>query len=152
MKLHLMIAMLGAGLMLGCSGRPSILPNSDPELRKNMAQLSADAVKRHPFKTELPRGGEALARASVDYTFKTVQVLNYSDVDWEDVEIWVNRSYVVSVPKLPHGKDGAKTIDFQMLFDDKGEFFWTDHGKVRIEQLEMLRDGKIYSIKLTPAD
>ena len=39
-----------------------------------------------------------------------------------------------------------------MLFDDKGEYFWTDHGKARIDQLEMLREGKMYAIKTAPAD
>lgn len=152
MKLHVYLALIGVGLSLGCSGRPSVLPNSDPELRKTMAELAADAAKRHPYKTDVPRGGEALARASVDYTFKTIQILNYSDIDWEDVEIWVNQNYVVYVPKIPHAKEGAKTLDFQMLFDDKGEYFWTEHGKVKIDQLEMLREGKMYTIKMSPAD
>src|SRR5258707_12506808 len=104
MKLHVCIVLALAGLA-GCSGRPSVLPNSDPQLSKTMAELAADAAKRHPYKSDVPRGGEALARASVDYTFKTIQILNYSDIDWQDVEIWVNQKYVVSVPKIPHGKD-----------------------------------------------
>ena len=152
MKLHVSAALLGVALTLGCSGRPSLLPNSDPDLRKNMAELSADAAKRHPYKGDAPRGGEALARASVDYTFKTIQILNYSDIDWDDVEIWVNQNYVLFIPKIPHGKDGAKTLDFSMFFDDKGEYFWTESGKVRVNQLEMLRDGKMYNIKTAPAD
>jgi hypothetical protein len=152
MKFRIIAAFCLAGMTLGCAGRPSLLPNSDPELRKTMSELAADGAKRHPYKSELPRGGDALARASVDYTFRTIQVLNYSDIDWEDVELWVNQNYVVHVPKIPHGKDGAKTLDFTMFFDDKGEYFWTDHGKNRVDQLEVLRDGKMYTIKTAPAD
>jgi hypothetical protein len=152
MKLHVCSAIVGAGLLLGCAGRPSLFPNSDPNLRRTMAELAADAAKRHPYKSDAPRGGEALARASIDYTFKTIQILNYSDTDWSNVEIWVNQSYVCYLPDFPHGKDGAKSFDFDMFFDDKGEYFWTDRGKIRVNQLEMLRDGKIYDIKTSPAD
>jgi hypothetical protein len=152
MKFRIVAAFCLVAVPFGCAGRPSLLPNSDPELRQTMAELAADGAKRHPYKSEVPRGGDALARASVDYTFKTIQVLNYSDIDWYDVELWVNQNYVVHVPKIPHGKDGAKTLDFTMFFDDKGEYFWTDHGKAHVDQLEVLREGKIYNIKTAPAD
>jgi hypothetical protein len=152
MKLNAWVAIVGAGLMVGCAGRASLLPNSDPNLRHTMAEFAADAAKRHPYKSDAPRGGDALARASVDYTFKTIQILNYSDADWSDVEIWVNQNYVCAIPNFPKGKDGAKTLTFQMFFDDKGDYFWTAGGKIRVDQLEMLRDGKMYDVKITPAD
>jgi hypothetical protein len=145
------IALLG-GLTLGCAGRPTLLPPTDPNLRKTMTEFSADAAKRHPYKADAPRGGDALARASVEYTFKSIQILNYSDTDWQDVEIWVNQNYVVSVPSIPHGKDGSKLIEFAMLFDDNGNYFKTENGKVLVNQLEVFRDGKMYTIKTTPAD
>jgi len=146
------IALLGLGLALGCAGRPSLLPPTDPNLRKTMTQFAADAVKRHPYKSDAPRGGEAMGRASVDYTFKSIQILNYSDIDWKDVEIWINQNYVLFVPEIPRGKEGSKKVEFAMFFDDSGSFFQTDSGKVRVDQLEMLRDGKMYTIKTAPQD
>src|SRR5688572_26224076 len=77
----------------GCSGRPSLLPNSDPKLRKTSAQFSADAAKRHPFNASLPSGGEAKGRAQVGYGLDTVQVVNLSDEDWDNVELWINRKF-----------------------------------------------------------
>jgi hypothetical protein len=152
LQLLVCVALLGAGMTFGCAGRPALLPSTDPNLRKTMTEFAADAAKRHPYKSDAPRGGEALARASIEYTFKTFQILNYSDTDWQDVEIWVNQNYVVFVPAIPHGKEGSKLIEFSMLFDEKGNYFKTDGGKVHIDQLEVLRDGKMYTIKTTPAD
>lgn len=151
-QLMSLIALLGAGLNLGCAGRPTLLPPTDPSLRKTMTEFAADAAKRHPYKSDAPRGGDALARASIEYTFKSIQILNYSDTDWQDVEIWVNQNFVVFVPSIPHGKDGSKLIEFSMLFDDSGNYFKTENGKVVINSLEVFRDGKMYNIKTTPQD
>jgi hypothetical protein len=34
------------GTVVGCSGRPSLVPNSDPSLRRSSAHFAADAAKR----------------------------------------------------------------------------------------------------------
>lgn len=136
----------------GCAGRPSLFPNSDPNLRKTSSEFAADAAKRHPYKPDVPSGGEALARSQVDYTFKTIEILNYGDEDWDNVEIWVNKNYVCYVPKIEKGKQRTKVLNFQMLFDGEGEYFWTNGGKVMVQQLEMLRDGKMYTIPIGLAD
>src|ERR1051326_1223672 len=81
----------------GCAGRPSLLPNGDPALRKTSPQFAADAATRHPYKAAAPRGGEAVARAEADYMFKHLNLVNLSPEDWKDVEIWVNQNYVVFV-------------------------------------------------------
>src|SRR4029453_17768074 len=78
-------------LLAGCAGRPSLIPNSDKSLRKSSAQLAADAAKRHPYKSDAPRGGEAVARATVGYMLDQVDVVNLSNDDWTDVEVWVNQ-------------------------------------------------------------
>ena len=41
-----LIAGLGLALFAGCAGRPSLLPNSDKDLRKTSAAFAADAAKR----------------------------------------------------------------------------------------------------------
>src|SRR5687768_14560041 len=53
-------ALIGLALLAGCAGRVSMLPNADKNLRKTPAQFAADAATRHPFKAELPSGGEAI--------------------------------------------------------------------------------------------
>ena len=148
----MMSAAIGLGLLAGCAGRPSLLPNSDPNLRLNSAQLAADGAKRHPFKSEAPKAGNALATAQFDTTFATVQILNYGDEDWHDVEVWVNQKYVVFIPQIDKDKKLVKTIPFQMLFDDSGNWFSTNGGKNPIASIEILRDGKMYNVPFKAAD
>ena len=147
MKKSLTIALLGGlGLAAGCAGRPSLVPNSDPNLRRTSAQFAADAARRHPYKADAPRGGVAMGRAEYNLLMGTLQVLNYSDEDWDNVEIWVNRKYVCWLPKIEKGKQRVKTINFQMLYDDAGNYFWTNGGKTPVEQVELYKNGKMYSI------
>ncbi len=146
------VAAMAVLVGMGCAGRPSVIPNYDPRLRRTSSQFAADAAKRHPYKAEAPRGGEALGRTAIDYTFKTVEVLNYSDEDWDDVELWINKNYVVFVPRIEKGKQRTKLLNFQMFFDEKGDYFVTNYGKSRVDTLEMLRGGKMYTIKLGLSD
>src|SRR6185437_3672535 len=147
MTRSLTIALLGGlGLAAGCAGRPSLVPNSDPNLRRTSAQFAADAARRHPYKADAPRGGAAMGRAEYNLLMGTLQVLNYSDEDWDNVEIWVNRKYVCWLPKIEKGKQRVKTINFQMLYDDAGNYFWTNGGKTPVEQVELYKNGKMYSI------
>jgi hypothetical protein len=147
MKHVVVVAALSSVMVLaGCSGQTSLLPNSDPKLRRTPAQFAADAAKRHPFKANMPSGGEALGRAEYNLTVATLQILNYSDEDWDDVEVWVNKDYVCYVPKIEKGKARVKTLDFQMLFDDKGEHFWTNGGKTPLNEVNLVRNGKMYTL------
>ncbi len=147
MNRSLTIALLGGlGLAAGCAGRPSLVPNSDPNLRRTSAQFAADAARRHPYTADAPRGGAAMGRAEYNLLMGTLQVLNYSDEDWDNVEIWVNRKYVCWLPKIEKGKQRVKTINFQMLYDDAGNYFWTNGGKTPVEQVELYKNGKMYSI------
>ena len=60
----LLVALLLVGCA-GCAGRPSLIPNADKSLRRTSAQFAADAAKRHPYKSDAPRGGEAVGRAQI---------------------------------------------------------------------------------------
>jgi hypothetical protein len=146
--------LVGLCILSGCSGRPSLLPNSDPSLNKTSAQFAADAAKRYPFNTALPSGGVAKGRAQVGYGLDTVEVVNLSDEDWNNVEIWINRNYVVAVPRIEAGGKRVKTLNFQMFYDARGHSFPLDnHVPERmVRQLEMVRGGQLYSIPVTLAD
>ena len=138
----------------GCSGRPSLLPNSDPKLRKTSAQFAADAAKRHPFNSSLPDGGEAKGRAQVGYGMDTVQVVNLSDEHWDNIELWINRKFVVFVPRIEARSQRAKTLNFQMFYDDRGHFFPVDNSNPNrmVQRLEMVRGGRVYTIPVKLAD
>ena len=100
----------------------------------------------------MPDGGTARARAQVAYETDSVQILNDSEEDWNDVEIWVNRKYVVHVPRIEAGRKRVKSITFRMLYDDQGNSFPSDNRRQMIDNLEMVRDGKKYQIPLVLAD
>ena len=139
----------------GCAGRASLIPNSDPSLRRTSAQFAADAAKR-AYEADAPKGGEAAARAEVDYTIKELRIANLSPDDWHDVEVWVNQRWVVFIPSLPHldkGTEGYRKINFQMLYDKDGNYFPVNlFSKVRIEKVEVYHDGKMYDVPVKLGD
>ena len=134
----------------GCSGRPSLVPNPDPNLRKASAQFAADAAIRHPYKSDVPRGGEAIARSQVGYALDRIDLVNLSQEQWNDVEIWVNQKYVVHLPKVE--PNTLKIINFQMLYDEKGNYFPTDNKKVLISKVEVLNEGKMFDVPVRLGD
>jgi len=138
----------------GCANRVSLFPNADPALRKTATEFAADAAKRFPYKADTPRGGAAAGRAAVDYGAETLQGVNTSGEDWTNVEVWVNKRYVVFVPKIEKGADSLKTLNFKMLYDDKGQPFPADNDPVenQVHSVEILRDGKMYDVRFQLAD
>src|SRR3954452_13025215 len=87
-------------LLVGCSGRPQILPNSDESLRKTSTEFAADAARRFPYKLDAPRAGDADARAQVGYVLDVLEIENLSTEDWSDVDLWINQEYVIHLNKL----------------------------------------------------
>jgi hypothetical protein len=154
------VALFGIVVMLvllsGCESGPAaaLFPNADPALRKSQTEFALDAAKRHPYKADAPRGGEAPARASVDYAADTLQIVNLSDQDWDDIEVWVNKLFVVNVSRLEKGAPAVRTIHFDMLFDGAGQSFPTNNLDPRdqIHKLEIYHDGKMYDVRVGLAD
>lgn len=136
-------------LAVGCSERTGFLPNQDTALRKNEKQFVADAMQRFPYKETTPRGTTS-ARAEVDYMYRYIGVANLSDVPWKDVEVWVNKTYVVSVPAWK--SDVLKRLQFTMLRDERGNPFTTDGGRNPVKTVEVLTEGKMYDIPLVLAE
>jgi hypothetical protein len=146
----LVIGVLGLSLVAGCAGRPSLLPNSDKELRKTSVAFAADAAKRS-YPATAPHGAEAQAQASVDYGIANrIEVINLSDENWTNVELWVNEKYVVFIPNWPSRR--MEQINFQMLYDRDGGSFPVNNKTIRVEKLEIFVDGKLHAIPMKLAD
>jgi hypothetical protein len=151
-SLALSVAMLAAAIStVGCAGRVSLLPNSDRARRQTPAQFAAQAAKRS-YPVDMPDGGVIEGRAQVAYESNYIQVLNLSSEDWTDIELWVNRKYVVHVPRIEAGTKRVKSFTFMMLYDDQGNPFPSDNRKQMIDSLEIVKDGKRYGIPLKLAD
>ena len=144
--------LIAVGFIAGCEGRPSLVPNSDPALQRTSTQFAADAARRFPYPAAAPKAGDVPGRAEVDVMLATLQILNYGNDDWNDIDVWVNQSYVCHVPKISKNKEKVETINFQMLYNVKGDYFWTDGGKTPVKQIEIYRDGKMYRLPLALAD
>ncbi len=140
----------GLVILAGCNGKPTMIPNADPQLRKSIAVLAADAAKRFPYPADAERGGRAMGRAQVGYSMNVLEVANLSKEDWKDVTVWVNQSYVIHLDGIPAGK--LLKISFKMIFNDSGQYFPLDNSKTLMKQIELYQDGKLYDIPLQLAD
>jgi len=140
----MLVSVIGLSMAAGCQGRGAIIPPTDPDLRKTAAQFAADSAKRsYPASAE--RGGELQAMASIDYgVFNRVEIMNLSDEDYNDVEIWMNEKYVFHASKWP--AHSLKKVNFATLYDRDGEPFPMDNRKARISKIEVLKDGKLFNV------
>lgn len=138
------------GLIVGCSNRPTLLPNPDPMLRKPSTEFAADAAKRFPYPADAEQAGTAVARAQVGYMLNRLEIVNLSEEEWRDVDVWVNRSYVVHVPRME--QKILKRLDFEMIFNDAGQHFPLKNDKVLVDRVEIFQDGKIYNVPIRLAD
>lgn len=138
----------------GCAGRTSVIPNSDPALRKTKNEFAADAMARQPYHADAPRAGKINGRASFDYADDTLQIVNFSADDWADVEIWVNQQYVVFVPRVAGNTMTAKTIDFTMLYNRLGHPFPSENKDEdsMVRKVEVYMGGKMYDLTAKPAE
>jgi hypothetical protein len=146
-------ALMAGGALVGCSGRASILPNPDPALRKTSTQFAADAAKCFPYPADAPRGGDAGARAEVDYDLRAVHLSNLSGQEWHDAQVWVDGKYVVLLKRVPPSTGAKPTfenLNFQLLFDDAGNHYPTFGS--HIKKIEIFRDGKLYDVPIHLAD
>lgn len=137
-------------ILMGCEGRPALIPVSDPDLKRTSAQFAADAAKR-TYPANAPHGGDAEAMADVDHGIRNrIQLENLSSDNWDGVELWVNEKYVVYLPQWP--SKGLKKVNFAMLYDRDGQSFPTSYKTTHVDKIEMLRNGKLYNVPKRLAD
>jgi hypothetical protein len=142
--------LLGLALVVGCAGgRPSLVPNSNPDLRKASVEFAADAAKRE-YKPDAPRAAGVQGRAQVGYMLNRLDVINLSNDEWDNTEIWVNQKYVVFLPKMKPNE--LQSIDFEMLYDQSGHYFPTHSLKEKVAKVEAYTGGKMYEIPVKLAD
>lgn len=136
--------------MTGChDGGPTLFPNPDPNLRMTSEQFAANAAKR-VFPASARRAKEPKARAQVAYSLNRVELVNFTGEDWHDVEVWVNGTHVCFVPLMQDRK--LKEVHFPMLFDQNGNSFPMDNSRLRVNRVEVFRNGVLYELVSHNAD
>lgn len=144
------VMLMVSGAMVGCSGRPTVIPSNDPALNKLSTELAAEAAKRFPYPASAEQAGQAVGRAQVGYTMNVMEIVNLSDEPWTDVDVWVNRAYVVHLPVME--PKALKRVPFKAIYNDRGRHFPLRNDKMMINQVELVQDGKIYNVPLQLAD
>jgi hypothetical protein len=148
--MYSLIGMVAVCGLAGCAGRPSLLPNSDKDLRKTSVMFAADAAKRS-YPDNAPHGAEAQAQAAVDHGLANrIEVINLSQENWTNVELWVNGKYVVFIPNWPSRR--MEQINFQMLYDRDGGSFPVDNKTIRVQRIETYVDGRLHEVPSKLAD
>lgn len=132
----------------GCQDSVSLIPNPDPNLQKTRTEFARDAIARHPYHAEAPRGGKLQGGASVDYSDNILHVANFTSEDWKDVEIWVNGQWVVFVPNVPKNAETSRRLNFEMMYDRMGRHFPIENNDetTMVKKVEIFRDGKMYEL------
>jgi hypothetical protein len=132
--------------VVGCRETPGLLRNQDPVLRQPKTVLRADAARR-TYPSEAARVQGLAARSQIGYMAKTVEVANLSDADWDSVEVWVNKQYVVFLPKIE--ARALRAIPFDAMYDQSGQHLPTESRTFVVETVEVFMGGKLYDIKVT---
>jgi hypothetical protein len=136
------LSLVAGSLVLGCQDNAVLIRNTDANLNKSAATFATEAKERFPYPADVQRGERIDARAEIGYMWNIVNVLNYSDQDWENIEIWINKSYVLPLPKMEARQ--TKRISFKMFYNDQGQYF--PLGGTMIEDLEIKKDGVLYRV------
>ena len=79
---------------------------------------------------------------------------NFAPEDWTNVELWVNQQYVVFLPRIEGNASIAKTINFEMLFNERAKSFPTENvdANSMVRKVEIFKDGKLFELATAPAD
>jgi hypothetical protein len=142
--LALSIALLA---IAGCERNAVILPNSDSSLNKPAKVFAQEAAARFPYPADIERGGQLPVNAEIGYMVDVITIVNYSKTDWTNVELWVNKSYVIPLAVLESNKtEGAKAkrIPFKIIYNDQGQHFPSSGATV--DTLELKMNGKLYEV------
>lgn len=140
-------AAVAALLLAGCQvNSTNAVPNPDRNLRKKPEQFKADASKRaYPgAATTQP----SPFRGEVDYQLDVINIVNLSETDWTDVEVWANGQYVCFVPTFPAKMQ--RGIAFRILFSPEGQR--PPLSGLWLEKVEIVKGGTVYPVVIRAAD
>ncbi len=156
-KRYALIIVAAAMLIAGCETNYSqFIPTPDRDLTKSSKEFRADAAKRKYPTTEpssvattAPAQAEkAPFRAEVDYQLRVINIVNLSDTQWNNVEVWANGTYVCFVPTFPARMQ--RGITFRILYTPDGvrpplKGLW-------LQKVDLVKDGVVYPVPLFAAD
>ena len=131
-------------LAAACAGckNATVFPSSDGTLNKPAADFAADAAARFPYPSNLQNAGPIRGLAEIGYDANVINLANYSGGTWTDVELWVNRSYVLHLATVDTSE--AKLLPFKLFYDASSQHL-PEQG-VYVTSLELKKDGVLYAV------
>jgi hypothetical protein len=150
MNARFSMLVLSIAVLVGCEQKyASTLPQEEPELRKTRTAFAADAARRaYPAYVQSKRTYDL--RAQVGYSLNVLEIANLTDERWTDLDVWVNKKYVIHVPYIQ--PKGLVRLWFHGIFDQKGNPFPDDNLHTRVETIEVLKDEVLYDLPPHLAD
>ncbi len=137
------LSIVAGSMVLGCQNSNAVLiPSSDSSLNKTASTFASEAKAYFPYPKEAARGTDIDARAEIGYMWNVINLVNYSGEDWENVEVWINKQYVLPIAKMESGK--TKRVSFKLFYNEAGTYF--PLGGTMINSLEIKRDGSMYTV------
>lgn len=141
-------AMVAGALAVGCaSGTNRLNPNPEKSLQKKPQELVEYAAGLE-YPADAPRAEVSPIVAEIDYGIDVINLVNLGNEDFQDLDVWVNRQYVVKLASLPVGRQ--RGINFHILYDKDGQR--APVKGVWIQSVELLRDGQMFPARLKIAD
>lgn len=132
----------------GCEETPGYYPNQDLTLRRPVKEIRADAAQRI-YPVDAAKVKNLPVRARIGYMAKTVDVVNLTDTDWTDVEVWVNGQWVCHLPRMEAGV--LKSIPWNAFYDREGKSLPRESQSFVVSQVEVYMGGKLYAVPITIA-
>lgn len=141
-RVLLALSCVSMSMFAGCVDNAVLIPSSDAALNKTSAAYASDAKASFPYPADLQRSNEIDARAEIGYMVNAINLVNFSGKDWENIEIWINKSYVLPLPRFETGK--TKRMSFKLFYNDQGVYLPLKGSM--IESVEIKKDGTLYTV------
>lgn len=138
----LALSIASISFLAGCMNNAVLIPSSDASLNKKASNFAIDAKSCFPYPADAQRGGDISARAEIGYMWNIINLVNYSGENWDNVEVWVNKQYVLPLVRLESG--APKRISFKMFYNEQGTYLPLEG--VMVESLELKKNGTLYTI------
>ncbi len=144
MTIRLAIASCVLAAAIGCSERAVLIPNFDPSIDKKLSTLRSESAACFPYNAAADRGAELPMRAELGYTFNQITLVQFSGQTWDNVQLWINGTYVIHLDRL-ESRD-LKRLSFKLFMDESGMHFPLNNEAVRVEKLEIKKDGVFHPV------
>lgn len=138
--IRVMVLGIGAAIAGCASPQPGAELSKPPTEGPQTGRLASEAAATR-FPQDATASNELKVTAVVDRKAHTISLRNFGDRPLNDVEVWVNGSYVRCVPLLP--ARGGLVIHFAQFYSPKGVTL--DTQQINVTRVQLREGNKLYN-------